>query len=166
MKNISYIFCLAIIIPSLGYGQGHESHSAGKSQTGVTDLSPGLRKLLSQEMRLIQKGMTDILPLYVSGKWTEIAVIASKIEASFVLKQKLSRKQRHELHKKLPGAFIELDQHFHYLSGMLAHAAKMEKPELVGFYFSKMNETCVGCHTRFATHKFPALAPKSRAHGH
>jgi len=49
----------------------------------------------------------------------------------------------HEIHSILPGAFIELDQQIHYLSGMLGHAAEMEKAELVGFYFSKMSEICV-----------------------
>lgn len=110
--------------------------------------------------------MTDILPLYVAGEWAEIAPIAGKMRDSYVLKQGLSESQRHELHSRLPAAFLELDQQFHYLSGMLEHAAEMEKAELVGFYFSKMGEICVSCHSRFATHRFPALAPETRAHGH
>jgi len=166
MKKLSQVFFLAILLPSLCYGAGPAPHSIDKSQSGVVDLSPGLRKLLSQEMQQIQTGMSNILPLYVAGKWAEIGVIASKIEASYVLKQNLSDKQKHELHTTLPDAFIKLDQHFHYLSGMLAHAAKMEKAELVGFYFSKMSETCVSCHTQYASHRFPALAPKSQVHGH
>jgi hypothetical protein len=48
---------------------------------------------------------------------------------------------------------------------MLQHAAKHKKPELINFYFSEMNESCVGCHTAFATHKFPNLkSPKKGAH--
>jgi hypothetical protein len=117
-------------------------------------------------MRQLQKGMTEILPLYVSGRWAEIVPIASKMEGSYVLKQNLSEEQMHELHSKLPSGFIELDQQFHYLSGMLEHAAKMEKAELVGFYFSKMSEICVSCHTQYATHRFPALATGTKVHGH
>jgi len=50
---------------------------------------------------------------------------------------------------------------------MLEHAAKNEKAELVNFYFSEMNESCIGCHTVFATHKFPALADvKKGEHSH
>ncbi len=166
MKKLSQLFFLAILIPFLGHGEEDEHHPIDKSHSGIVDLSPDLRDLLSQEMRELQKGMTEILPLYVSGRWAEIGSIASKMEGSYVLKQSLSEEQKHELHSKLPSAFIELDQRFHYLSGMLEHVAKMEKAELVGFYFSKMNEICVSCHTQYATHRFPALAPKPQAHGH
>ena len=117
-------------------------------------------------MRQLQKGMTEILPLYVSGGWAEIAVIAGKMEDSYVLKQNLSAEQMDELHAKLPGEFIELDQQFHYLAGMLEHAAVVEKVELVSFYYSEMGEACVSCHTRFATQRFPALAPRPQAHEH
>ncbi len=166
MKKLSQLFFLVILIPYLCHGEEHERHSIDKSHSGIVDLSPDLRNLLSQEMRQLQKGMIEILPLYVSGRWAEIGSIASEMESSYVLKQSLSEEQKHELHSKLPSAFIELDQQFHYLSGMLEHAAKMEKAELVGFYFSKMSEVCVSCHTQYATHRFPALAPKTQAHGH
>jgi hypothetical protein len=166
MKILSQFFFLVIVIPSLCHGEGDERHPIDKSHSGIVDLSPELRKIFSQEMQQLQKGMTEILPLYVSGRWAEIGVIASKMEGSYVLKQSLSEEQMHELHSILPGAFIELDQQFHYLSGMLGHAAEMEKAELVGFYFSKMTEICVSCHTQYATHRFPALAPKTQAHGH
>ena len=166
MKILSQLFLLAVFIPSVCNGEEHERHTFGNTDSGITDLSPELRNLLSQEMRHLQKGMTEILPLYVSGRWAEIAPIASKIENSYVLKQNLSKEQIHELHSKLPSGFIELDQKFHYLSGMLEHAAKMEKPELVGFYFSKMSNTCVSCHTSYAIHRFPQLSPNTKAHVH
>ncbi|KAF3977135.1 MAG: hypothetical protein HFP77_09055 [Methylococcales symbiont of Iophon sp. n. MRB-2018] len=35
--------------------------------------------------------------------------------------------------------FLRVD----YLAGMLAYAAKNKKPELVNFYFSEMNESCI-----------------------
>ena len=166
MKKLSQLFFLAILIPALCYGEDHEFNAIDKNYSGIVDLSPGLRKLLSQEMRQLQIGMMEILPLYVSGRWAEIRSIAGKMEGNYILKQSLSEEQMHELHTKLPDAFIELDQQFHYLSGMLEHAAKMEKVELVGFYYSKMGEVCVSCHTQYATHRFPALAPKTHVHGH
>ena len=44
---------------------------------------------------------------------------------------------------------------------------KIKKPELINFYFSEMNESCVSCHAVFATHKFPALIPtKNGEHKH
>ena len=166
MKNLFRLIFLALLLPSLCHGQGHERHSSDSSDTGIAGLSPELRDLFSREMRELEKGMTEILPLYVSGRWSEIGVIAGKMEDSYVLKQNLSAEQMDELHARLPGSFIELDQQFHYLAGMLQHAAEMEKVELIGFYFSKMSETCVSCHTQYATQRFPALAPKPQAHEH
>ena len=166
MKNLSLLILLVLLTPSLCFGQGHEGHAAGKSDTGVAGLSPELRKLFSEEMRQLQNGMTQILPLYVAGGWDEIANIASQMEDSYVLKQNLSAAQMDELHARLPPGFIELDQQFHYLAGMLEHAAKVEKAELVGFYFSTMNEACVNCHSRYATNRFPALAPEAKTHAH
>ncbi len=156
---------MALLIPSLCNGEGHGHHSIDKSHSDIADLSSGLRSLLTKEMLQLQKGMTEIFPLYISGRWDEIVPIANKMEGSYVLKQNLSEEQVHELHTKLPGGFIRLDQKFHYLSGMLGHAAKMKKPELIGFYFSKMSEACVSCHTQYATHRFPALSPK-KVHVH
>jgi len=104
--------------------------------------------------------MMSIIPAYISGNWGEIETTAGKIKNSYILKQKLTEDQKKELHSVLPPEFIEKDQKFHYLAGMLEHAAKNKKPELINFYFSEMNESCVSCHTAFATHKFPALSTK------
>jgi hypothetical protein len=160
------ILLLALFIPFLCNGEEKQPISIDSNQSGVVSLSPHLRDLFTQEMRQLQIGMTEIVPLYISGQWEKIVPIASKMQDSYVLKQSLSKQQMHELHTKLSDEFIELDQSFHYLSGMLAHAATMKKPELVGFYFSKMSETCVSCHTKFATQRFPSLAPKSHTHNH
>ena len=124
--------------------------------------------LLTKEMLALQQGMTAIIPAYISGNWSEIADIANKMQNSYILKQNLTKQQIHELHNVLSESFIQLDQEFHYLSGMLHHVAKKENAELVGFYFSKMTETCVRCHTQHATHKFPSLAPphKTSKHSH
>ncbi len=85
---------------------------------------------------------------------------------SYIMKQNLTESQIKELHAVLPPAFIERDQRFHYLAGMLEHAAKSKKPELINFYFSEMTESCVGCHSVFATKKFPALASKEMNEEH
>lgn len=37
------------------------------------------------------------------------------------------------------------------------YAAKNKKPELVGFYISKLSESCVNCHSQFALHRFKAF---------
>lgn len=148
----------------------HEQHQASnennKTQSEIESLSPKLRDVLSKEMLALQDGMKAIIPAYISADWHEIATIAMQMKNSYIMKQKLTDEQMHELHSKLSPLFIEQDQEFHYLAGMLAHAAEKKKPELVGFYFYKLGESCVGCHARFATHKFPAFKKEASADEH
>jgi hypothetical protein len=151
------VFFSLTMFPLFSFGEPAHNHEIKKVVTGVEALSPELRKLLTKEMQALEKGILAIIPAYISANWSEIASIADKMENSYILKQSLTDNQMHELHTVLPDSFVKLDQEFHYLSGMLSHAAKMEKTELVGFYFSKLSESCVGCHSQYAVHKFPAF---------
>jgi len=135
-------------------------------RSGVEALSSELRELLKNEMLALENGMMSVIPAYVSGDWSKIESIAHKMKSSYILKQSLTDAQANELHTLLPESFIKLDHQFHYLSGMLEHAAKNEKAELVGFYFSKLSEACVSCHTQYATHKFPAFSPEKETDKH
>ncbi len=167
MKFFIHIAILAVLLPTMSYGEDKHEHKEHANASGVEALSHDLRKLLSQEMQALQNGMMSIIPAYISGNWSEIETTAGKMESSYILKQSLTESQAKELHSVLPHAFIEKDQKFHYLAGMLKHAAKNKKPELINFYFSEMNESCVSCHAVFATHKFPDLTPKKEdAHTH
>ena len=167
MKFLIHITLLVILLPTISYGEEKLKHKEHKNASGVEALSDDLRDLLSEEMQALENGMISIIPAYNSGNWKEIETIAGKMESSYILKQSLTESQVKELHSVLPHEFIEKDQRFHYLAGMLEHAAKSEKPELINFYFSEMNESCVNCHAVFATHTFPALAPKVKdKHSH
>jgi len=167
MKYFSRITLLLILFPTMCFGADKLKHEGHKNDSGVEMLSLDLRALLSKEMQALQDGMMSIIPAYVSGNWDEIQTTAEKMKNSYILKQSLTESQVQELHSVLPHAFIEKDQRFHYLAGMLAHAAKNKKPELINFYFSEMHESCAGCHAMFATHKFPGLKPtKSDTHSH
>ena len=158
---------IAVLFSVSSYDEERPKHAAHKKPSGVERLSPEIRSLLSQEMLALQKGMRSIIPAYISGNWREIELTAGKMHQSYLLKQNLSDSQKQELHSTLPYAFIKKDQRFHYLAGMLEHAAKNKKPELINFYFSEMNKACLACHSRFATHKFPALSTKKKAeHSH
>lgn len=166
MKKFVFILLFSLSLTSLpAYAEDHHQHHS-KAQSDVESLSPELRELLKKEMLALQDGMMSIIPAYVSGDWSKIKTIADKMQNSYILKQNLSDKQKHELHSQLPAQFIKQDQQFHYLAGMLKHVAEEEKTELVGFYFSKLSEACVSCHSKFATHKFPALLHKKKHHHH
>jgi hypothetical protein len=170
MHFFARITLLTILLPTMSFGGDkleHEEHETREKAVGVEALSQDLRNLLSKEMQALERGMISIIPAYISGNWSEIETTAEKMKSSYILKQCLTESQVKELHSVLPHEFIEKDQRFHYLAGMLEHAAKNEKPELVNFYFSEMNESCVDCHAAFATHKFPALLPsKNGGHTH
>ena len=166
MKIIIRIALLVVLIPAMSYGEDKHNHEGNEIAVGVKALSRDLRDLLSQEMQALEKGMISIIPAYNSGNWGDIETTGRKIKNSYILKQNLTEKQAKELHSVLTRTFIEKDQRFHYLSGMLEHAAKNKKEELINFYFSEMNESCLGCHSVFATHRFPALSSKGREAGH
>ena len=129
--------------------------SMGHADSGVEALSPELRALLGKEMIALQEGMKSIIPAYTSGNLEEVAHIAEKMKNSFILKQKITSEQKQELMSKMPKSFLHLDQKFHEYAGMLEHVAKEKHTELVGFYYYKLTESCVGCHGHFASHKFP-----------
>jgi hypothetical protein len=157
---------MKILIPVLLYFVMSPISHADNHNNGVSSLSPDLQKLFSKEMIQLKQGMHEIMDAYVSGEWDVIAPIAKKMEGSYVLRQSLSQSQMHELHSKLPSAFLELDDKFHYYSGMLSHASEMKKTELIGYYYGKMSETCVSCHSSYATHKFPSFKPKTVNENH
>ncbi len=162
MKFIVRIVFLALLIPTISCAENKHHFEVKENTSGVENLSSELRGLLSKEMQSLQQGMMSIIPAYVSGNWDEIEIIAGKMKNSYILKQSLTEKQMKELHTSLSHEFIKKDQRFHYLAGMLEHAAKNKKPELINFYFSEMNEACVDCHISFAKHKFPALSVKKK----
>jgi len=151
----------------MSFGADKLKHEEHENTSGVEMLSHDLRSLLAKEMQALQSGMMSIIPAYISGNWGEIETTAEKMKSSYILKKSLTESQVKELHSVLPHEFIKQDQRFHYLAGMLEHAAKNKKPELINFYFSEMNESCVSCHAVFATHKFPDLIPtKNGEHTH
>jgi hypothetical protein len=110
--------------------------------------------------------MKEIVSANAAGDYNEIALVAKQMKDSFILKQNLTKHQRHLLHSTLPVDFIKQDQQFHYLAGMLEHAAKKKKPELVVFYYSKLFEACSSCHASHAKHRFPKFVKVIKASEH
>jgi cytochrome c556 len=127
------------------------------ADSGVQDLSPELRSLLNKEMLSLQEGMKSIFPAYISGDLDEVAKIASKIKNSYILKQQITDAQKRELKAKLPALFLQSDQKFHKYADMLEHVSREKNIELVGFYYAKLSESCVSCHSQYATHRFQKL---------
>ena len=132
--------------------------AAEKPADPAESLSPELRQLLVQEMQLIDAGMGKLASAISEGDWKAVESIAGKIQRSFILKQKLTDAQLHELHEKLPAGFVRMDVRFHETAGKLAATAHRRDAELSTFYYSRLLDGCVSCHTAFAPGRFPGLA--------
>lgn len=120
-------------------------------------LSPGTRAVLVEEMQAIAAAMGRIHTAMVTGDHAVVVTEAENIESSFVLKQKLTQEQRHEIHATLPQAFIEMDRSFHQQAGELAAAGREQDVAAERAAFEQMSRSCQSCHASFASGRFPAL---------
>ena len=114
-------------------------------------------------MVALQGAMLELVPAIVSGDTEAIARLAERMRAGYVLAQKRTDAEREGLERALPAAFLERDGEFHELAGGLADAAREHQAALVPFYFYKLTESCVGCHARYAGHRFPGYAQPPQA---
>lgn len=127
---------------------------AADTSDEVTKLSTGLKSLLSQEMIAVEISMKNIFSSMIAGNYENIEEEARGIKNSFILKKKLTQEQKHELHTTVSSEFITQDKAFHETAGKLASAAEFEDKEDVTMYFNQMTNSCVKCHSTFATHRF------------
>jgi len=141
---------------------------ASAADEPVLKLSPKLRGALVAEMAGLKGGLAELTGALATGDWARARERALAIRDSYILKQKLSHAELAELEHALPAEFQELDARFHRHAEALADAATHKDGELAGFYVGRMVESCIGCHSRYATHTligFKAVAPGA-GHGH
>lgn len=143
---------LGVLLVSIGINS-----AMAESAAGPLDGEPRLRQLLQEEMQALEKALATISTALPQGNWQSVAKTAGQVHDSFIFQQKLSDADRKTLHQTLPEGFIRQDKAFHQQAKKLQHAAESQNPELSLFYYSKMVESCVTCHSRFATHRFPSL---------
>jgi len=132
------------------------------AETAVTDKpvlagAPHLQKLLREEMQALQEAMRTLASALPQGDFATVARTAQAMHDSFIFEQKLTEKDKHILHEQLPEGFVQLDQAFHQRAAQLHDAAAAHDGELGVYYLSRMLESCVQCHQRYATHRFPGL---------
>ncbi len=156
LSRLLTAICCFVPLQTLAEDVSHHPVSYASNQE--FRLSPELRQLLVAEMLAVRDGMMSLIPAISSGNWQAIAEIGRKLHDSYIMKQKLSKSQIEELHHSLPVGFLALDHSFNHSAGMLAHAAEEKNTDVVNFYFFKLNEACVSCHSKFAAHRFPGFA--------
>ena len=166
-KHVALVLAITLLVTtgvatSAEEKTSHKDHNTGG---GAILLSADLQHLLAEEMGKVQSGMSQLSSAIAAGQWDKIIEIAKKIEGSYIIKQKLTAEQKEELAHKLPKGFKKLDGDFHETAGWLAHAAEMKNKQLVPFFYYKLTESCITCHSAYATKRFPNLAEKKGA-GH
>lgn len=159
---------LLIFLWSAAYGgpsteEGHKG--VQKDEPGV-ELSRELKSALVKEMVSIQSDMKAMISSIASGDWDRIEALARNIDGSYILRQNLSEGQIQELHHSLPEGFRDMDAEFHRTAGRLAHAAAEHDGQLVSFYYYKMVEGCVTCHSTYAQHRFDKFQGTQSRHDH
>ena len=144
------------------------THATTPKTTNKTELTlpPEIKDLLLREMRALYGGVATLAPALIVGEWEKVATTAKKIQGSYIMKQELTDARRKELQRTLPPLFVEYDKTFHGYAGMLAHAAEEKNTDVANFYLSKLTETCIKCHSRFAKERFPGLAELVRSESH
>jgi len=120
----------------------------------ITKLSPGLKSLLASEMVEVNKSMQKIFESIVKADYETVAILSKKIENSFILKKSLTKIQGKELKTKVSNDFLTQDKYFHEIAGELSSAAEFENKKDINKYFFEMTNSCVKCHSKFATHRF------------
>lgn len=151
------LLCISTVVPAHHHGPEPSDGKVRKLPQSSGDkltLSADVRTLLRQEMRQIKGGMESLVLATVSAQWGQIAAVGQRLKHSYIFKQKLTAKQRHELTEQLPDEFKRLDKKLHQYADMLSHVARERDIELVNYYIYKINETCTGCHARFVKNKF------------
>ncbi len=138
--------------------------SIGSFAEQPLDIPADIKPILKKEMLAVEKGMQQLVSSIAKGDWDKTAEIGKQIQASYIMKQSLTAEQMKQLHHSLPEQFIKQDHAFHQYAGMLAHAAEVKNTDVVNFYFYKMNESCVQCHSRYAQERFPAFSIQPKKH--
>ena len=148
-KIIAVVLLLTVGIIFNVSGGNVEADRAG------INLSKKLRRILSAEMNAVQKGMTDIVIAIPAAKWDDIITTTRKMREGYIIKKKLSEKEMEEFNKSLPSGYKAIDDEFGKTADQLMQAAERHNGEQVNFYFYKLNETCISCHTKYANKRFP-----------
>ena len=146
--------------PPSGEGAPVEETVAAEAEVpNPLGLPPEYRGPLRSEMVQVEAGMQRLLGHLVRAEGDDAAAVAREIHDSFILKQELSESQLRELRSLLPGGFVELDRTFHQTAAFLAGAAERNDLREAVRLYGEMSRSCVDCHARYTSERFPVPEP-------
>ena len=149
---MSRVFGIAFAISLAFQAVAHAADPVGPK------LTDRLKKLLVSEMQQVAEATGKLALAIAVGDHATAKQLGIAVRDSFILKKSLTPQDKKDLMSAVSPEFVALDRRFHHLAGKLANAAEMKDIELQGFYYSKMVESCVACHTQFAHDRFPGFA--------
>lgn len=133
------------------------AHAAEPSPMPELQLSAETRTLLQAEMREIASGVQVLTTALSTADWKTLQSTATSIRDSYIFARQLSAEQRKELLYKLPNGFRVLDRDFHRRADRLAAAAEVRDGDLATFYFYRLMDSCVACHSQYVGGRFPGF---------
>lgn len=144
------------------------------AREGVLPASSGLQlpmkihQALVEEMAALQPAMSRLAEAIPQADWALVAETAAAMRDGFILKKALTGAELETLRNALPQRFLLMDSAFHEYADKLATAAQAHDGELVPFYFYKMIESCVACHSEYAGGRFAGYrkSPAAEQHHH
>ena len=125
------------------------------------DLTDKLRGLLVKEMVEVEMAMKETYSAIIQGRHDEVAQKGQAIHDSFILEQSLTKQDRQDLKAAVPEGFLQIDERLHQLAATLAEAGKQKDTQTQVNTFNRMTESCVACHSRYATDRFEGLEGQS-----
>ncbi len=161
-RTVYLVLLMTLLSSACSFAE--EKKNIHQQNTQNLNLPLDIKQLLKKEMLAVEKGMQKLISTIAAGDWQQTAMIGKQIQASYLMKQKLNDEQLKHLHHILPEQFVKLDHTFHHYAGMLAHAAEVKNAEVVSFYFYKMNDSCIQCHSSYARSKFTGFSVSSENH--
>lgn len=156
---------IALTIVSAVLATGIFAVASADQSDGInigSQLPPKVRGLLIQEMQAILDASQDIQAAIVQGNHEIVATQAQAIHDSFIMDQQMTATDKQALVTTVPEAFLERDKALHELSADLAEAGRNRDTERQLNHFSKMMQGCVGCHSQYASARFPDLKTTNR----
>lgn len=154
MKTMAMTFVSAIL--AMGVLATASAEQSGGINVG-SHLPPKVRGLLIQEMQAILEATQQIEAAIVQGHHKTVAAKAQAIHDSFIMEQQMTAADKQSLLATVPKRFLERDKALHELSAELAEAGRDRDTARQLQQFSEMTQGCVGCHSRYATSRFPGL---------
>jgi hypothetical protein len=115
------------------------------------------RLMLRQEMVQVEATARRLASHLVRGESELAAGAAAAIRDTLVLERSLTPAQREELRQQLPPGYRQHEEDFRRTAGALSAVAAAGDLEEGARLYGRLLDTCLACHSRYASGRFPGF---------